>query len=134
MHIFESRKILKALYDNYLSDMELYRASPEAILRSRTFFQNIYKELNKESKNFSPGPIEEKSKTRDFATSIQWLTMAIAMAISACFSGILVCFLIKAKTVNYTILFYLICGQRPCRRNYGNISVNEILAEIDNKQ
>ena len=31
---------------------------------------------NKESKNFSPGLIKENSKTRDFATSIQWLTMA----------------------------------------------------------
>ncbi len=75
-NIFESREILKALYDNYLSDMELYQASQEAVLRSRTLFQNIYKELNKESKNFSPGLLEEKSKTRDFATSIQWLTLA----------------------------------------------------------
>ncbi len=74
--LFEAREILKALYDNYLSDMELYQASHEAILRSRALFSNIYKELNKESKNFSPGLIEEKSKTRDFATSIQWLTMA----------------------------------------------------------
>lgn len=74
--IIESREILKALYDNYLADMELYQASQEAILRSRVLFQNIYKELNKESKNFSPGLIEEKSKTRDFATSIQWLTMS----------------------------------------------------------
>ncbi|MBE6812337.1 MAG: ATP-binding protein [Ruminococcaceae bacterium] len=75
-NIFESREILKVLYDNYLSDMELYQASQEAVLRSRTLFQNIYKELNKESKNFSPGLLEEKSKTRDFATSIQWLTLA----------------------------------------------------------
>lgn len=75
-NLFESREILKVLYDNYLSDMELYQASREAILRSRTLFSNIYKELNKESKNFSPGLIEEKSKTRDFATAIQWLTMA----------------------------------------------------------
>lgn len=74
--LFESREILKVLYDNYLADMELYQASQEAILRSRSLFSNIYKELNKESKNFSPGLIEEKSKTRDFATSIQWLTMA----------------------------------------------------------
>ena len=75
-NLFESREILKVLYDNYLSDMELYQASQEAVLRSRTLFQNIYKELNKESKNFSPGLIEKKSKTRDYATSIQWLTMA----------------------------------------------------------
>ena len=75
-NLFESREILKTLYDNYLADMDLYQASREAVLRSRALFSNIYKELNKESKNFSPGLIEEKSKTRDFATSIQWLTMA----------------------------------------------------------
>lgn len=75
-NLFGAREILKSLYDNYLSDMELYQASRESILRSRTLFSNIYKELNKESKNFSPGLIEDKSKTRDFRTAIQWLTMA----------------------------------------------------------
>ncbi len=75
-NFLESRDILKTLYDNYLSDMDLYQASQEAVLRSHTLFQNIYKQLNRESRNFSPGLIEEKSKTRDFATSIQWLTMA----------------------------------------------------------
>lgn len=74
--IFESREVLKVLYDNYLADMDLYQASKEAILRSRTLFTNIYRELNKESKNFSPGLIEEKSKTRDYASAIQWLCMA----------------------------------------------------------
>ncbi len=75
-NLFEALEILKVLYDNYLSDMELYQASQESVLRSRNLFQNIYRELNKESKNFSPGLIEEKGKTRDFAMSIQWLTMA----------------------------------------------------------
>lgn len=75
-NLLESREVLKVLYDNYLSDMELYQASREAVLRSRALFQNIYRELNKESKNFSPGLIEGKSKTRDYQTSIQWLTMA----------------------------------------------------------
>lgn len=74
--LFGSREILKSLYDNYLADMELYQASRESILRSRNLFQSIYKELNKESKNFSPGLLEEKSKTRDYLTAIQWLTMA----------------------------------------------------------
>lgn len=74
--LFAAAKILTDLYDNYLADMELYQASREAILRSRALFGNIYKELNKESKNFSPGLIEEKSKTRDFATAIDWLTTA----------------------------------------------------------
>lgn len=73
---FESREVLKVLYDNYLADMELYQASQEAILRSRSLFTNIYRELNRENKNFSPGLIEEKSKTRDFATAVQWLCMA----------------------------------------------------------
>lgn len=75
-NLLESREILKVLYDNYLADMELYQASQESVLRSRALFQNIYRELNRESKTFSPGLIEEKSKTRDYATSIQWLTMA----------------------------------------------------------
>lgn len=75
-NLLETREILKALYDNYLADMELYQASQEAVLRSRALFKNIFRELNKESKNFSPGLIKEKSKTRDYATSIQWLTMA----------------------------------------------------------
>ncbi len=75
-NLLEAREILKGLYDNYLSDMELYQASREAVLRSRTLFCGIYKELNKETKNFSPGLIEETSKTRDFATAIQWLTLA----------------------------------------------------------
>lgn len=74
--LLEAREILRVLYDNYLADMDLYQASREAILRSRLLFQNIFKELNKESKNFSPGLIEEKTKTRDYAASLQWLTMA----------------------------------------------------------
>ncbi|MCC8067832.1 MAG: AAA family ATPase [Clostridiales bacterium] len=75
-NLLTSREILKELYDNYLADMELYQASPEAVVRSRALFANIYKELNRENKNFSPGLVEKKAKTRDFATSIQWLTLA----------------------------------------------------------
>ena len=74
------REILKELYDNYLSDMELYQASRKSILRSRNLFQNVYRELNKDSKNFSPGLIEEKSKTRDYFSSIQWLTLAYVVS------------------------------------------------------
>ena len=75
-NLFDARETLTELYDNYLADMELYQASREALLRSRALFSNIYKELNRESRVFSPGLIEEKSKTRDFATAIQWLNMA----------------------------------------------------------
>ncbi|MBO4229874.1 MAG: ATP-binding protein [Clostridia bacterium] len=72
----ESREVLTDLYDNYLSDMELYQASPEAIIRSGKIFRGIFAELNKESKNFKPGLIETGSKTRDMKTPIDWLTMA----------------------------------------------------------
>ena len=74
--LLDSQKILKTLYDNYLSDMELYQASRESIVRSRLLFENIYKELNKEAKNFSPGLLKENSKTRDYYTAINWLSMA----------------------------------------------------------
>lgn len=72
----ESREVLTDLYDNYLSDMELYQASPEAIIRSRKIFRSIYAELNKESKNFKAGLVETGSRTRDMKTPIDWLTMA----------------------------------------------------------
>ena len=73
--LLDSQRILKTLYDNYLSDMELYQASRESIVRSRLLFENIYKELNKEAKNFSPGLLKENSKTRDYYTAINWLSM-----------------------------------------------------------
>ena len=74
--LLDSQRILKTLYDNYLLDMELYQASRESIVRSRLLFENIYKELNKEAKNFSPGLLKENSKTRDYYTAINWLSMA----------------------------------------------------------
>jgi len=73
---FEAREVLTDLYDNYLSDMELYQASPEAIVRSRKIFGSIYAELNKDSKNFKSGLIEKGSRTRDMRSPIDWLTMA----------------------------------------------------------
>ena len=73
---FESRRVLIDLYDNYLSDMELYQASPESIIRSRKIFSSIYAELNRESKNFKSGLIESGAKTRDMRTPIDWLTTA----------------------------------------------------------
>lgn len=75
-NILESRNILKSLYDNYLADMQLYQASQESVVRSQLLFQNIYKELNKKSRNFSPSLILEKAKNRDFHSSINWLIMA----------------------------------------------------------
>lgn len=75
-NLLETRNVLKDLYDNYLSDMELYQASPESVVRARRVFTNIYKELNRDSKNFSPSLIEEKTRGRDYRTSLDWLSMA----------------------------------------------------------
>ncbi|MBQ6165614.1 MAG: ATP-binding protein [Clostridia bacterium] len=72
----ESREVLTDLYDNYLSDMELYQASPEALIRSGKIFKGIFAQLDKDSRNFKAGLIETGSKTRDMRSPIDWLTMA----------------------------------------------------------
>ncbi len=72
----ESRNTLKELYDNYLSDMSLYQASDESIIRARKVFQNIFNELNKESKNFKSSLIEKNTRSRDYENPIDWLELA----------------------------------------------------------
>ncbi len=72
----QSRMVLKDLYDNYLADMELYQASPESIVRAKSIFENIFNQLNKESKNFKASMIENGSRTRDMRSPIDWLTLA----------------------------------------------------------
>lgn len=72
----QSRETLKDLYDNYLSDMELYQASPESIVRAKKIFENIYTQLNKESKNFKASLVEDNARSRDLRSPIDWLTLA----------------------------------------------------------
>ena len=72
----ESREVLVDVYDNYLADMELYQASPESVIRAKKIFENIYTQLNKESKNFKSTMIEPGAKGRDMRTPIEWLTLA----------------------------------------------------------
>ena len=72
----KARIVLKELYDNYLADMELYQASGESIIRSRIIFNNIFSQLNKENKNFSPSCVDKKLRTRDIRTPLDWLTLA----------------------------------------------------------
>lgn len=76
---FEARSVLKELYDNYLSDMQLYQASPESIIRSKAIFNNIYAELNKENKNFKSSLIERGSRNREMKTPIDWLNTAFVI-------------------------------------------------------
>lgn len=72
----EARETLKDLYDNYLADMDLYQASPESIVRAKKIFENIYTQLNKESKNFKSSIIEKDARSREMRTPIDWLTLA----------------------------------------------------------
>lgn len=67
---------LKEIYDNYLADMDLYQASPESIIRSRMIYRDIYKQLNKENKNFKYSLSVEGAKSRDMINPISWLIEA----------------------------------------------------------
>ena len=78
----ESRKVLKALYGNYLSDMGLYQASPESIIRARAIFSNICTFLNRESENFSPSMVEKGANNRDMRSPLDWLREAHIVYIS----------------------------------------------------
>lgn len=69
-------KTLSDIYSNYLSDMELYQASKESILKSRLIFKNIYSQLNKGNKNFKCSLLDERFKTRNVLTPIEWLVTA----------------------------------------------------------
>ena len=71
-----AKDILVDLYDNYLNDMELYQASRESIVRSKKIFENIFTQLNKESKNFKSSLIEKNLKSRDLRSPIDWLSLA----------------------------------------------------------
>ena len=67
---------LKEIYSDYLSDMELYQASTESIMKSRLIYKSIYSQLNKENKNFKCSQINSKYKTRDVIAPIEWLVTA----------------------------------------------------------
>lgn len=68
--------IIKEIYNNYLADMDLYQVSPEAIIRSRLIYKDIYKQLNKENKNFKFSLTEKNARGRDMLNPIGWLVEA----------------------------------------------------------
>lgn len=68
-----SRNVLHSLYNNYLNDMDLYQASPESIIRSKQIFDQLFAQLNKESKDFSPSLVKKGLKNRDLLNPIDWL-------------------------------------------------------------
>ena len=100
---YDSRKVLKDLYDNYLADMQLYQASPESIIRSKKSFENIYSELNKENKNFKTSMIEKGSKNRDMQSPIDWLTTALVVHKSYLLDERVTIPLIQNEKTNYRL-------------------------------
>ena len=71
-----ANKKIKEIYDDYLDDMGLYQTSTESIIRSRLVYNDIYKQLNKENKNFKISQTVENVKNRDMINPYFWLTTA----------------------------------------------------------
>lgn len=68
-----AKQNLQILYSDYLNDMALFQISQETIMRTKNVFNNIYKELNKENKNFKINNIEKGKRFRDYMYPIDWL-------------------------------------------------------------
>ncbi len=74
--ILSSREKLINIFSDYLSDMELYQASEESIIRSKAIFESIYSQLEKESKNFKGSFVEKGLRNRDIRSPKDYLTLA----------------------------------------------------------
>lgn len=72
----KAESTIKEIYDDYLDDMALYQISTESLIRSRLIYRDIYKQLNKENKNFKISQTIEKLKNRDVVYPLFWLTTA----------------------------------------------------------
>ena len=68
-----AKQNLIVLYNDYLNDMSLFQISKETIIRTKNVFNNIYKELNKENKNFKISEIEKGKRFRDYMYPLDWL-------------------------------------------------------------
>ena len=72
----ETKNKLGTIYENYLGDMSEYNVSNETILKTIKIYQNIYKQLNKENKNFKISNIERGKSNRDYFNAYQWLELS----------------------------------------------------------
>ena len=70
-----AKQNLVRLYNDYLNDMSLFQISQETIMRSKNVFNNIFKELNKENKNFKISEIEKGKRFRDYMYPLAWLSV-----------------------------------------------------------
>ena len=72
----EATKKIEEIYTDYLADMGLYQTSTESIVRSRLIYNDIYRQLNKENKNFKVSLTVEGGKNRDVINHFFWLMTA----------------------------------------------------------
>lgn len=102
--LFEAQLTARTLYDNYLSDMELYQASQESIVRAKMLFDNIYTQLNKENKNIKFSMLEKNTRERDFRSPVDWLITANL--------------LLKSRSVKECVSFPLMSNNESLYRLY----------------
>ena len=74
--LLSTRDDINSIFDDYLSDMELYQANSESIVRSKAIFETIYSQLDKESKNFKSSLVKPGLKSRDIRSPKDFLVMA----------------------------------------------------------
>ncbi len=72
----EAGKAISEVYGNYLADMSMYSVSDETVLKTRNIYQNIFRQLNKENKNFKIGQVEHGKSNRDYFNAYMWLELA----------------------------------------------------------
>ena len=72
----ETGKTISEVYGNYLADMSMYNVSNETILKTRNVYGNIFRQLNKENRNFKIGLIENGKSNRDYFNAYMWLELA----------------------------------------------------------
>ena len=80
----KAQEKMQEIYDNYLDDMGLYQTSTESIIRTRLIYNDIFRQLNKENKNFKIVNTIKKEKNRDVVNPYFWLTMAGVVYQSFC--------------------------------------------------
>ena len=74
--LLDARRVLKDIYGDYLSDMNLYQASEISITRTKRMFENAYRQLNKENENFRFSEVEKGAKRREYDNALYWLSCA----------------------------------------------------------
>ena len=95
--------VLKDIYSNYLSDMDLYQASKESTIKSRRIYESIYSQLNKENKNYKCSQVIENTKNRDLINPIEWLKTSNIVFMSNLLNEKITVPLIESNESNYRL-------------------------------